>query len=104
MDGDLRMDPVVARQGAAYLADAGQTLTNSRNNQGGQLDDEGAAKPWGGDSLGHAFQTNYDQIVPAVLEAWATLGTYLDEYAAGVTAAIDATVAAEDAARQRMTW
>lgn len=104
MDGELRMDPVVARQGAASLADAGHTLTNNRNNQGGQLEDEGAAKPWGRDSLGQAFQGNYDKIVPAVLEAWAKLGTYLDEYAAGVTAAIDATVAAEDAADQRMTW
>jgi hypothetical protein len=104
MDGDLRMNPVVARQGAAYLADAGHTLTGSRNSQGDQLEGEGAARPWGGDSLGQAFQTNYDQIVPAVLEAWAKLGTYLDEYAAGVNAAIDATVAAEDAARQRMTW
>jgi hypothetical protein len=97
------MNPVVARQGAACLADAGRTLTNRRGDQGGQLHDEGAARPWGGDALGQAFQTNYDQIVPAVLEAWAKLGPALDEYAAGVTEAIDATVAAEDAARQRLS-
>jgi hypothetical protein len=104
VDDDLRMDPVVARRGAAALVDAGHTLTNSRNDQGGRLDDEGAARPWGGDALGQAFQTNYDQIVPAVLGAWARLGSYLEEYAAGVTAAIDATIAAEDAARQRIRW
>ena len=104
VDGEVRFDPVTARQGAAYLSDAGQTLANSRGNQGGQLEDEGGVKPWGADTLGQAFQTNYDQIAPIVLEAWTKIGTYIEEYATGVTSIIDAAVAAEDAANQRMTW
>jgi hypothetical protein len=104
VDDDLRMDAVAARRGAACLADAGHMLTSSRGDKGALLDDEGAAHPWGGDALGHAFQANYDQIVPAVLDAWAKLGSYLGEYSDGVAAAVDATVTAEDAARQRMSW
>jgi hypothetical protein len=104
MDGDLTVDPVIARQGAAELAGAARTLTDGRRVNGAHLEDEGAAKPWGADTLGQAFQTNYDQIGPAVLEAWARLGSSLNEYATGVTTAIDAAVAADDAARQRMTW
>lgn len=104
MDGEVRFNPVVARHGVAHLRDAAQTLANSRSNQGRQLEDEAAIRPWGGDSLGQAFQTNYDQIAPLVLEAWTQLGTYLEEYATGVNSVIDASVAAEDAARQRMTW
>jgi hypothetical protein len=104
MDDELSVDPVAAGQGAASLRESAQTLAASRGAHGDQLEDEAAGRPWGADRLGQAVQANYEQIAPVVLAAWTRIGTYLDDYAIAVTSIVDAAVAAEDAARQRMTW
>jgi hypothetical protein len=101
---EIRLEPVVARQGAQYLTDAGRQVSQARRTLGAELEDEAAARPWGHDDIGAAFQTNYDQAVPMVLAAWPKLGEYLEYLGSAVTAAADAAVAENEAARQRMTW
>jgi len=101
---EMRLEPVVARQGAEYLTDAGRQVDDVRRTLGAEREHDAAARPWGHDDIGAAFQTNYDQAVPMVMEAWPKLGAYLEYLGAAVTAAVDAAVAENEAARQRLTW
>jgi uncharacterized protein YukE len=102
--GEIRVDPTVVRQGAVYLSDAGRTISAVHRQFAGDIEDLGATKPWGHDVIGAAFQTNYDQIFPTMMEAWPKLATYLEEYATAVTYAAEAAEQANAAAQQRLTW
>jgi hypothetical protein len=104
MTGEIRVDPTVVRQGGAYLNEAGRAVSSVHRQFAGDIEHLGATKPWGHDDIGAAFQTNYDQIFPTLMEAWPKLAAYLEQYATAVTLAAEAAEQANAAAQQRMTW
>lgn len=104
MDGEVRFDPALVARGVSYLSEAGEALTRLQGQLGDDIESMSAARPWGNDDIGQAFQTNYDQIFPKLMQAWPKLGTDVSQYATAVSAVEDAAAQAEAAARQRMTW
>jgi hypothetical protein len=101
--GEYRVDPVTARQGGAYLTEAARAVSEIERHYAELLRAAGESKPWGVDDLGAAFQKNYDQIVPLLLDVWPKIAHNLEQFAIGVGYAVEAAEMADEAAKKRMT-
>jgi hypothetical protein len=60
------------------LAVAGRKLAALRAGAGGELAAASAARPWGDDAAGRAFEQRYRSIEEQVLGAWEQLAGYLE--------------------------
>ncbi|MET8150008.1 hypothetical protein ACIBSW_36340 [Actinoplanes sp. NPDC049668] len=87
-DPDLWLDPDRAASGGRDLAAAGKHLTRQRTGAGADLAGLSAARPWGTDDIGQAFENNYRPIEQQVLEAWEKLGGYVEGLGDAVAEAV----------------
>lgn len=89
-DGQLWLDASRARRGGADLALSGEAVTARRAVQGGEIEVASAARPWGRDDIGAAFERSYRGIEQTVLRAWAGVGQRLTDLGVDVVDAVDA--------------
>nr|BFE66988.1 hypothetical protein GCM10020092_002890 [Actinoplanes digitatis] len=87
-DPDLWLDPDRAAGGGRDLAAASKHLTRQRTGPGAELAALSAARPWGTDDIGQAFENNYRPIEQQVLEAWEKLGGYVEGLGDAVAEAV----------------
>jgi hypothetical protein len=100
---ELRLDAPCAERAGNNLAPAGVELARLRQGIGAQLEAAGAGRPWGGDSLGSAFQINYDKYAPQLLAAWASLASYVESVGERAVVSVHNAVETDVAIRRRMT-
>ena len=101
-DGDVfSLDIATAAPGIGALTYGANNALASHDAHVSVVQGLGAAKPWGNDSIGHAFESNYTQILPDVLEAWRTISHDLSEFAENLQRAQDEAWAANDAATRQ---
>ncbi|WP_432956915.1 hypothetical protein [Micromonospora haikouensis] len=91
-DGQLWLDPGRARRGGADLTSAGEAVTDRRAQVGGQLAATSAARPWGRDDIGAAFEKQYRGFEETLLRAWAGLGRALEHLGEDVVRSVDNSV------------
>ncbi|OJF09391.1 hypothetical protein [Couchioplanes caeruleus] len=75
---ELWLDPAQAAGGGRDLAAAGRHLGSQHAEAGSEVAEMSAARPWGTDDIGRAFERNYRPIEQQVLQAWERLGAYLE--------------------------
>ena len=73
-----RLDGDRALAGALQLSAAGRDLATQRDGPGAALTSESAARPWGRDHAGHAFDRRYRPVERQVLDAWELLAAYME--------------------------
>lgn len=66
------------RPGARALAAAGRDLGAMRAGPGASLAAASAARPWGDDEAGRAFELRYRSVEAQVLSAWEQLAGYVE--------------------------
>ncbi|MEU7903856.1 hypothetical protein [Actinoplanes sp. NPDC049118] len=87
-EAELWLDPDRAANGGRDLASAGSHLTRLRTGPGAELAALSAARPWGADAIGQAFEKNYRPIEQQVLEAWEKLAGYVEGLGDAVVEAV----------------
>ena len=102
-DGELRLDPVRAIDGARNLAAAGEELAALRTASGAELQSRGAARPWGADDIGDAFDRQYAPIAAQVLAAWDSLAAHIEDLGAAAARSVQENQQADDEAGVRIT-
>jgi len=105
MTGDeLRLDALPA---ARRLGDAGRSLSAQRDGAGSALAAASAARPWGDDEAGRAFESRYRPMEAHVLSAWAQLARYVeglgDSAARSIRDSQDADAEVDAATARRVT-
>ncbi len=103
MSGELRLDPPRAKRAGGALAQAGAELARLHGGLGAELAAAGHQRPWGHDSLGAAFQHNYDRYAPNLLRAWAELASYVEGLGTDAVQAVHNVLDADEASRRRLT-
>lgn len=91
-DGQLWLDPNRARRGGADLSIAGRSVKAQRDRLGGEIAAASAARPWGRDDIGGAFEKTYRGIETTLLRAWQGLGLHVEGLGADVVRSVDANV------------
>jgi hypothetical protein len=84
----LWLDPERALRGAHDLAIAGRDITGQREGLGADIAAASAARPWGNDDIGAAFDKNYRGIEQALLTAWSSVGRYVEGLGAEATTSV----------------
>ena len=103
MTGDeLRLDAPAADQGARRIGDVGRSLTALRDGDGSALTSASAARPWGGDEAGRAFECRYRPVEAQVMAAWEQLAQYVEGLGDVVARAVHDDREADAAASRRM--
>ncbi|MEH1165582.1 hypothetical protein V6V47_09365 [Micromonospora sp. CPCC 205539] len=100
-DGQLWLDPSRAQRGGADLALAGEAVTARRAAEGGEIEVASAARPWGRDDIGAAFERSYRGFEQTLLRAWTGVGNRLTELGTDVVHAVDASVQTDRASASR---
>ncbi|GII24111.1 hypothetical protein [Planosporangium mesophilum] len=100
---EMRLDAPRAERAGTNLAQSGVELARLRQGIGAELEAATAARPWGRDSLGSAFQTNYDKYGPQLLEAWASIASFVQSLGERAVVSVDRAVETDDASRRRIT-
>ncbi|GAA1786874.1 hypothetical protein HC028_26410 [Planosporangium flavigriseum] len=100
---EVRLDAPRAERAGANLAHAGTELARLRQGIGAELEAAGAARPWGSDSLGAAFQSNYDTYAPRLLAAWASLASQVESLGSRAIVSVHNAVETDAASSRRMT-
>jgi hypothetical protein len=77
-DDQLRLDPNHALGGARDLTASGKNLTGRRADLGNEIAALSAARPWGKDDIGAAFDKEYAPMVDKVLQAWTQIAAYVE--------------------------
>ncbi|RGC69634.1 hypothetical protein C5N14_04330 [Micromonospora sp. MW-13] len=88
-EGQLWLDPDRARRGGADLSSAGEAVADRRAQVGGRIAAASAARPWGRDDLGAAFDKQYRGFEETLLRAWAGIGRALDNLGEDVVRSVD---------------
>ncbi|MFI0792967.1 hypothetical protein ACH4OY_09735 [Micromonospora rubida] len=94
-DGQLWLDPGRARRGGADLTSAGEAVTARRAQVGDRIAAAGAARPWGCDDIGAAFEKQYRGFEGTLLRAWAGVGRSLKNLGEDVVRSVDNSVEAD---------
>jgi hypothetical protein len=68
--------------GLQALSAAGRELGEQRNDSGAALAAASAARPWGDDEAGRAFERRYRPVETQVLTAWEQLARYVESLGA----------------------
>ncbi|HET6530768.1 MAG TPA: hypothetical protein VFH03_09165 [Actinoplanes sp.] len=102
-DGRLYLDPAVVLDGARNLRAAGTHVRNEHRSTGMALAADTAARPWGKDDIGAAFEKNYRPIEQQVLQAWSQLGEYLEGLGDAAAASVGDNQGADQEASVRVT-
>ncbi|MFC4148219.1 hypothetical protein ACFO0M_18355 [Micromonospora mangrovi] len=95
-DAQLWLDPDRARRGGADLTLAGEAVSASRRTVGGELAAASAARPWGRDDIGGAFDKQYRRYEETLLRAWELLGRSLEGLGADVVRSVAATLETDE--------
>ncbi|HEX8627738.1 MAG TPA: hypothetical protein VF755_06160 [Catenuloplanes sp.] len=101
-DGELRLDPVTADRGGRDLTHAGRQLTGQRDGLGNQIAAASAARPWGDDEIGAAFERNYRDIERSILAAWSSVGHYVEGLGGAVVTSVSNSVGTDTQNGQRI--
>ncbi|WP_405113538.1 hypothetical protein OG559_06820 [Micromonospora sp. NBC_01405] len=88
-DGQLWLDPGRARRGGADLTSAGEAVTARRVQVGGRIAAASAARPWGRDDIGAAFEKQYRGFEETLLRAWTGVGRALENLGGNVVRSVD---------------
>ncbi|MGW1060989.1 hypothetical protein [Micromonospora rubida] len=91
-DGQLWLDPGRARRGGADLTSAGEAVTARRAQVGDRIAAASAARPWGRDDIGAAFEKQYRGFEETLLRAWAGVGRSLKNLGEDVVRSVDNSV------------
>ncbi|WP_320069065.1 hypothetical protein [Micromonospora sp. RTGN7] len=101
-DGELWLDPVRARRGGGDLTSAGEAVTDRRARVGGQIAAASAARPWGRDDIGAAFEKQYRGFEETLLRAWAGVGRAVEHLGEDVVRSVDNEVATDSRSGGRL--
>lgn len=71
------LDPSAAASGGRELHDAGQSLAELRRQALAGLFSASAARPWGDDEIGKAFDNGYRPAEQQVIDAWLALAEHV---------------------------
>lgn len=93
--GQLWLDPGRARRGGIDLTLAGEAFTARRAQVGGAIAAASAARPWGRDDIGAAFERQYRRYEDTLLRAWSGVGRGLENLGADVVRSVDNTMQAD---------
>lgn len=100
---ELRLDAPRAERAGNALAQTGADLARLRAGIGVELEAVGDARPWGRDTLGAAFQQNYDRYATQLLTAWADVAAYVESLGETVVETVHTTIATDVASSRRST-
>ncbi|GGQ45483.1 hypothetical protein [Couchioplanes azureus] len=75
---ELWLDPGQAAGGGHDLAASGRRLAAPRAEAGSEVAALSAARPWGSDDIGQAFERNYRPVEQQVLQAWERLAGHVE--------------------------
>ncbi|MER5700903.1 hypothetical protein ABT023_02915 [Micromonospora sp. NPDC002296] len=89
VDGQLWLDPGRARRGGADLTSAGEAVTARRAKVGDRIAAASAARPWGRDDIGAAFEKQYRGFEETLLRAWTGVGRALENLGEDVVRSVD---------------
>ncbi len=101
-DGQFRLDPAQAMDGARNLAAAGADLAALRVGPGAHIAADGERRPWGADDIGNAFHRQYAPIATQVLTAWEQLAAYVEGLGAAAAQSVSLNQQADDEAGVRI--
>jgi hypothetical protein len=101
-DDELILDPERAHRAGVDLAHAGRVVTAERASLGARIAAASADRPWGNDEIGAAFEKNYRGYESSILEAWRSVGAYLERLGTNVVGSVESTVETDSAAAQRI--
>ncbi|WP_229399662.1 hypothetical protein [Micromonospora okii] len=87
--GQLWLDPGRARRGGADLTSAGEAVTARRQQVGGAIAAASAARPWGRDDIGAAFEKQYRGFEEILLRVWAGVGRAVEGLGEDVVRSVD---------------
>jgi hypothetical protein len=100
---EMRLDAPRAQQAGDNLTQAGVELARLRQTIGAELEAAGGQPPWGGDSIGAAFQHNYDKYAPRLLAAWAGIASEVESLGERAVVSVRNAVETDLASGRRMT-
>jgi len=95
-DGQIWLDPDRARRGGADLTLAGEAVSASRREVGGEIAAASGQRPWGRDDIGAAFDKHYRGYEETLLDVWAALGRSLEGLGSDVVRSVAATVETDE--------
>jgi hypothetical protein len=101
-DDELALDPARAHRGGLDLHHAGTTISASRSADGAAIAAASAARPWGRDDIGAAFEKNYRPVETAILAAWESTGSSMEGLGAAAVRSVERSVDTDDAAGGRI--
>ena len=102
-DGELYLDPYVARAGARDLSAAGVSYLSEYWRIGIPLATDSGARPWGRDDIGNAFERNYRPIEQQMLLAWLRIGEYVQDLGEAAAATVTDNQGADQASAARVS-
>jgi hypothetical protein len=101
-DQELVLDAQRAHRAGLNLSYAGEAVTAQRTSLGAAIAAASADRPWGKDEIGSAFDKSYRGYETSILEAWRTVGSYVDGLGADVVRSVRSSVDTDAAAAQRI--
>ncbi|MEV0392679.1 hypothetical protein [Polymorphospora rubra] len=101
-DGDVWLDPALARRGGRDLAAAGRAITAQRDRLGADLAVRSAGRPWGRDDIGATFDRIYRTAETTVLRGWRGSGRHVEGLGDRVLRSVDAHVHTDAGAGRRV--
>jgi hypothetical protein len=100
---DLWLDPQSADHSGRDLALSGEAIIAERNMLGAAIRNAGSSPPWGTDDIGAAFEKNYRPFESSIMEAWLSVGRYVESLGAGVVQAVSESVGTDRVNAQKIT-
>jgi hypothetical protein len=97
----IRLNVERGYRAATELAGAGSELRALRTGPGAEIEAAGAAKPWGNDEIGAAFETNYGANATSLLDSWENIAAFVEGIGLQVAEVVKATVEADAVAAHR---
>ena len=88
MSDEVFLDASAAAAGGRELHDAGQALGELRQQAFAALFSASAARPWGDDEIGQAFDNGYRPAEQQVIDAWLALADHVRTLGDSVQAAV----------------
>jgi hypothetical protein len=98
----LWLDPSGAHDAGVDLAHAGRAITTQHGGLGAEIAAASAGRPWGRDDIGAAFEQNYRVFEAMVLQAWKSVGGYVEGLGTAVVTAVHASVETDVASAGRI--
>ncbi|MFJ8577094.1 hypothetical protein [Micromonospora sp. NPDC093277] len=95
-DGEIWLDADRARRGGADLTLAGEAVSVSRREIGGEIAAASGQRPWGRDDIGAAFDQQYRGYEETLLQVWEALGRSLEGLGTDVVRSVAATVETDE--------